>query len=146
MATLQDRLSEVIQAIGSDIKALKTAKGDLTALSTTAKNNLVEALNEIFTLANTKASASDITSAINSLKSEIMGTGVPEALDTLKEIATYIQSDETLGVSLSTAITKRVRFDDVQTLTTPEKLQACTNIGVGNPDVDLVAVFNASLA
>ena len=146
MATLEQRLSAVIQAIGADIKILKTAKGDLTALSTTTKGNLVEALNEIFTLANTKASASDITSAINSLKSEIMGTGVPEALDTLKEIATYIQSDETLGVSLSTAITKRVRFDDVQTLTTPEKLQACTNIGVGNPDVDLVAVFNASLA
>lgn len=143
--TLEQRLSAVIQAIGADIKLLKTAKGDLTSLSTTAKTNLVEALNEIFTLANTKASASDITTAINSLKTEIMGTGVPEALDTLKEIATYIQSDETLGVSLSTAITKRVRFDDVQTLTTPEKLQACTNIGVGNPDVDLVAVFNASL-
>ena len=145
MATLEQRLSSVIQAIGADIKILKTAKGDLTALSTTAKNNLVEALNEIFTLANTKASASDITSAINSLKSEIMGTGVPEALDTLKEIATYIQSDETLGVSLSTAITKRVRFDDIQTLTTNEKLQACTNIGIGNPDTDLVAVFNAAL-
>lgn len=143
--TLEQRLSAVIQAIGADIKLLKTAKGDLTSLSTTAKTNLVEALNEIFTLANTKASASDITTAINSLKTEIMGTGVPEALDTLKEIATYIQSDETLGVSLSTAITKRVRFDDVQTLTTPEKLQACTNIGIGNPDVDLVAVFNASL-
>lgn len=146
MATLEQRLSAVIQAIGADIKILKTAKGDLTALSTTAKNNLVEALNEIFTLANTKASASDITSAINSLKSEIMGTGVPEALDTLKEIATYIQSDETLGVSLSTAITKRVRFDDVQTLTTNEKLQACTNIGIGNPDIDLVAVFNSALS
>ena len=144
MATLEQRLSSVIQAIGADIKILKTAKGDLTALSTTAKTNLVEALNEIFTLANTKASSTDITSAINTLKTEIMGTGVPEALNTLKEIATYIQSDETLGVSLSTAITKRVRFDDVQTLTTPEKLQACTNIGVGNPDVDLVALFNAA--
>ena len=145
MATLEQRLSAVIQAIGADIKILKTAKGDLTSLSTTAKTNLVDALNEIFTLANTKASSTDITSAINTLKTEIMGTGVPEALNTLKEIATYIQSDETLGVSLSTAITKRVRFDDAQTLTTPEKLQACTNIGVGNPDVDLVAVFNASL-
>lgn len=144
MATLEQRLSSVIQAIGADIKILKTTKGDLTSLSTTAKTNLVDALNEIFTLANTKVSSTDITSAINTLKTEIMGIGVPEALDTLKEIATYIQSDETLGVSLSTAITKRIRFDDVQTLTTPEKLQACTNIGVGNPDVDLVALFNAA--
>ena len=145
MATLEQRLSSVIQAIGADIKALKTAKGDLSSLNTTQKSNLVGALNEIFTLASSKATQSDITSAINSLKSEIMGTGVPEALDTLKEIATYIQSDETLGVSLSTAITKRVRFDDIQTLTTNEKLQACTNIGIGNPDTDLVAVFNAAL-
>ena len=98
-----------------------------------------------FTLASSKATQSDITTAIDSLRTEIMGVGVPEALNTLKEIATYIESDETLGVSLSTAVTKRVRFDDVQTLTTHEKLQACTNIGIGNPDTDLVAVFNAAL-
>lgn len=145
MATLEQRLSSVIQAIGADIKALKTAKGDLSSLSTTQKSNLVGALNEIFTLASSKATQSDITTAIDSLKTELMGVGVPEALNTLKEIATYIESDETLGVSLSTAVTKRVRFDDVQTLTTPEKLQACTNIGIGNPDIDLVAVFNAAL-
>ena len=145
MATLEQRLSSVIQAIGADIKALKTAKGDLSSLSTTQKSNLVGALNEIFTLASSKATQSDITTAIDSFKTEIMGVGVPEALNTLKEIATYIESDETLGVSLSTAVTKRVRFDDVQTLTTPEKLQACTNIGIGNPDIDLVAVFNAAL-
>ena len=145
MATLEQRLSSVIQAIGADIKALKTAKGDLSSLSTTQKSNLVGALNEIFTLASSKATQSDITTAIDSLKTEIMGVGVPEALNTLKEIATYVTADETLGVSLSTAVTKRVRFDDVQTLTTPEKLQACTNIGIGNPDTDLVAVFNAAL-
>lgn len=145
MATLEQRLSSVIQAIGADIKALKTAKGDLSSLNTTQKSNLVGALNEIFTLASSKATQSDITTAIDSLKTEFMGVGVPEALNTLKEIATYIESDETLGVSLSTAVTKRVRFDDVQTLTTPEKLQACTNIGIGNPDTDLVAVFNAAL-
>ena len=145
MATLEQRLSSVIQAIGADIKALKTAKGDLSSLNTTQKSNLVGALNEIFTLASSKATQSDITTAIDSLKTEIMGVGVPEALNTLKEIATYVESDEILGVSLSTAVTKRVRFDDVQTLTTPEKLQACTNIGIGNPDTDLVAVFNAAL-
>ena len=145
MATLEQRLSSVIQAIEADIKALKTAKGDLSSLNTTQKSNLVGALNEIFTLASSKATQSDITTAIDSLKTEIMGVGVPEALNTLKEIATYIESDDSLGVSLSTAVTKRVRFDDVQTLTTPEKLQACTNIGIGNPDTDLVAVFNAAL-
>ena len=145
MATLEQRLSSVIQAIGADIKALKTAKGDLTALSTTQKGNLVSAINEIYSMASGAATQTSINDAIDSLRTEIMGVGVSTALDTLKEIATYIESDETLGVSLSTAVTKRVRFDDVQTLTTPEKLQACANIGIGNPDTDLVAVFNAAL-
>lgn len=145
MATLQDRLSLVIQAIATDIKALKTAKGDLTALSTTQKGNLVSAINEIYSMASGVATQTNINDAIDSLRTEIMGVGVSTALDTLKEIATYIEADDSLGVSLSTAITKRVRFDDVQTLTTNEKLQACTNIGIGNPDTDLVAVFNAAL-
>lgn len=143
--TLEQRLVAVVQAIGADIKTLKANNGDLSSLSTTAKGNLVNAINEVYSLIGAKATTTDITTAIDSLRTELMGAGVPEALNTLKEIATYIESDTTLGVSLSTAVTKRVRFDDVQTLTTGEKLQACTNIGLGNPDVDLVSVFNTAL-
>lgn len=143
--TLEQRLSAVVQAIAADIKALKVNDGNLTTLNTTNKTNLVNAVNEIFALANGSAQQTDVTAAINSLRTELMGVGVSSAFDTFKEIAAYIDTDTTLGASLSTAVTKRVRFDDVQTLTTPEKLQACTNIGIGNPDVDLVAVFNASL-
>jgi hypothetical protein len=43
-------------------------------------------------------------------------------------------------------MSKRLRFDAAQTLTTAEQLQACTNLGIGNPDVDLVAAYNTAKA
>lgn len=48
--TIETKLIALAQAMGADVKALKAADGDLTALSTTAKGNLVAALNEVFDL------------------------------------------------------------------------------------------------
>ena len=35
----------------------------------------------------------------------------------------------------------RVRFDAVQSLTTPQKLQACTNLGIGDPEANFAAAY-----
>ena len=50
--TLQTRISDLITAVGTDYKAIKTmitgsAAGDLTGLTTTTKSSLVAALNEV---------------------------------------------------------------------------------------------------
>jgi len=50
--TLQTRISDLITAVGTDYKAIKTmitgsAAGDLTGLTTTTKTSLVAALNEV---------------------------------------------------------------------------------------------------
>ena len=45
--TLEQRLIALAQAMGADVKALLQAQGSLSALSTTAKNNLVAAINEL---------------------------------------------------------------------------------------------------
>lgn len=52
MATLQVRLSDLITAIGTDIKLLRTyitgsSTGDLTGLTTTVKTSVVAAINEV---------------------------------------------------------------------------------------------------
>ena len=39
---------------------------------------------------------------------------------------------------------KRVRVDESQMFTTAEQLMACTNIGIGDPDTDLLAVYIAA--
>ena len=45
--TLQQRLSSLITSIGTDIKNLIEKQGDLVTLNTTAKSNLVGAINEL---------------------------------------------------------------------------------------------------
>lgn len=45
--TIVSRITALANAVGADIKALFTNQGDLAALDTTAKDNLVEAINEV---------------------------------------------------------------------------------------------------
>ena len=49
--SLEQRVTLLAQGIAADIKTLKTEAGTLSGLSTTAKSNLVAAINEIYTLA-----------------------------------------------------------------------------------------------
>lgn len=65
------KLTAFAQAVGTDIKELKQALGD-------------KVTNEVLTQA--------IEQAKTALKSDILGDGVPEQLDTLKEIAEAISA------------------------------------------------------
>lgn len=161
--TQETRLIALANAIGADIKLLKAADGDLTALSTTNKTSLVAAINEIYGLMGTDGAVIDdlsgdgatavtwsankifdsIEAAKAAVKSELIG-GASAAYDTFVELQGLLEADETLTASLSDAITKRVRFDAAQTLTVAQQLQACTNIGIGNPDTDFVAAYNTA--
>ncbi len=159
--SLEAKLVAFTQAVGVDIGELITTRGDLTALTTTQKGSLVAAINELqsglgsidltaliddlagATVVDKTWSADKITSALAALKSEILD-GAPAAFDMLKEISDYLDANTGALDLLLTAINNRVRFDAAQTLTTAEQLQACTNIGIGNPEVDLVAAYTAS--
>ncbi|HEM5896902.1 TPA: hypothetical protein U2B17_001991 [Streptococcus suis] len=65
------KLTQFAQAVGTDIKEIKQALGD-------------KVTNEVLTQA--------IEQAKTALKSEILGEGAPEQLDTLKEIAEAISA------------------------------------------------------
>ena len=162
----EQRLLDLANGVAQDIKALRTAQGDLASLSTTAKANLVAAINEVFTLAQSGAGGAGIDDsagagatgvtwsadkivtelalAVSALREQLMGGEVDAALDTFAELQARLADDQTLAASFSTALTKRVRFDAEQVLTEAEKLQACTNIGIGNPEADLLAAYNAA--
>ena len=145
MATLEQRLNNLASAIGADIKALRDADGVLSSLPTTAKNNLVAAIAEVYTMASGGASQAAIDLAINSLRSELRA-GAGAALDTFSEVAAQLQADASAAAALATAINNRVRFDEAQNLSAAQQLQACTNIGIGNPDVDLTSAYNTAKA
>jgi hypothetical protein len=156
--TTEQRLIAVVQAIGVDIKELRTRAGSLAALSTTEKSSLVSALNELYIIANgayeindaalsgstTKTySASKITTLITAAKNEILG-GASSAFDTLLELQNAIGADGTAISGLLTAVGTRVDFGAAQSLTAGQQLQACTNIGIGNPDRNFVTDYTTA--
>ena len=91
------------------------------------------------------ANQTAIDVAINNLRDELRA-GAGAALDTFADVAAQLEADQSAAAALATAINNRVRFDEVQNLSTAQQLQACANIGIGNPDVDLVSAYNTAKA
>ncbi|MCD1640088.1 hypothetical protein K7H92_15325 [Pseudomonas stutzeri] len=163
--TLETKIIAVVQAIGADIKDLRTKQGDLTALSTTAKGSLVAAINELYTLLGSSGAVIDdnagdgatsvtwsadkifdtIEAAKTAVKAELTD-GASTALDTLAELAAALGNDPNYAATIATELGNRVRYDAAQTLTTAQRLQACTNIGVGDPEHDFVTDYTTAKA
>lgn len=158
MATQQERITSLAQAIAADIKRLTTNQGTLTALTTTDKTSLVNAINELKTAianatnindASTSASATwssnKINDSINNAVSALVN-GAGTTLDTLKELANALGNDANFATTIATQMGKRVRVDAAQTFTVAEQAQACANLGIGNPDTDFVTVYTTAKA
>lgn len=73
------RLQDFATAVGTDIKTLR---GDVAT-----KVTLADVKQEITNANNGVATTQEVTRQIEALKTEILGDGVPEELNTLKEIA-----------------------------------------------------------
>ena len=175
MATLQVRLQDLATRIATEVKALRTLlngnAADNSALITTAKGNLVLAINEVKAQANSLAASGGATNndastssgtqtySINKIiasiaearaavKAEILG-GAGAAYDTLEELKAFLDSN---SGDIASLVANRVRFDAAQSLTALQKAQANTNIGslslaqAGDPDANLVTVFETGLA
>ena len=84
--------------------------------------------------------ASEIQAAKNALTN-----GAAAALDTLAELAAALGNDANFASTTTTALSNRLRFDAAQTLTAGQKTQACTNLGIGEPDTDFVSSFTSGL-
>lgn len=145
--SLQTRLSDLITAIGTDYKQIKTwlfggLSGSLTDLTTSDKTSLVAAINEvqaevgaggsqpdasetvkgILELATLTevATGTDTTRAVTSagvrqerlaLKTEILGAGVPAALDTLDELAAALADDANFAATVTTSLSGKQPLD-----------------------------------
>lgn len=170
--SLQNRLTDLATRIATECKALRTLingnAADLSSLTTTAKGNLVAALNEVKALAesaagggvaiNDAATAPTTTWSSSKITDEIAGAltaltaGAPGALDTLEELAAALGDDADFAGTVTTALSNRVRVDTAaQGLTGPQQGNARTNIGamaatdIGDPETNFVTTFNAGL-
>ena len=161
--SLETKIVALATAMGSDVKLLTGKIGDLTSLPTTAKGNLVASITELYGLLGSAGaviddgagdgatavtwSANKIFDTIELAKAAVIDSlvnGASAALDTLAELATALGNDPNFATTLATDLATRVRFDAVQTLTTGQRLQACQNIGVGDPERDFAADYAAA--
>ena len=149
--SLELKIAALITAVGGDVKALTTKIGDTTSLSTTAKANLVAAINEVQAAVSTLQAGSttindaagngdvnvtwsadkihdEIVAAVTAAKNDLLG-GAGAALDTLKELADALNNDASYATNIAAMLTKRLAVDDVQVFTNAEKLQGRENIG-----------------
>ena len=149
--SLELKIAALITAVGGDVKALTTKIGDTTSLSTTAKANLVAAINEVQAAVATLQAGSttindtagngdvnvtwsadkihdEIVARVQAAKDDLLG-GAGAALDTLKELADALNNDASYATNIAAMLTKRLAVDAVQTFTNAEKLQGRENIG-----------------
>lgn len=174
--SLSVKLTGLVTRVSTELKAIRTLINgnatDLTSLNTTAKANLVAAINEVFasiaterlarngiisdadpdaTSFVTTASNAKIRSLINAAVASLVN-GSPALLDNLNELATAIGDDPNFAATMSTALGNRLRVDAAQSLTSGQQAQGRSNLDVystsqiGDPEADFVSVFNAGLS
>lgn len=153
------KLLLLASAIGADVKLLTGAQGDLTALPTTAKDNLVAAIAEVYALAQADAgvviddaagngattvvwSADKVFDALESAKQAVKDdllNGAGGAYDTFKELQDLMVGNDDALAALTTAVGNRLRFDAAQVLTSEQQAFARGNISAAS-DADLGVV------
>ncbi|QXO14613.1 head fiber protein [Gordonia phage Burley] len=155
-------------AAGADQATARSAIGAGTSnlaigtTGTTAKaGNYVPTWSEITSKPAVIASGADAAAARTAIgaqsaaevdaKIAALVNGAGATLDTLKELADALGGDANFAATMTTALGNRLRLDAAQTLTEPQRAQGRTNLDVyskteiGNPENDLVAVFEAAL-
>lgn len=149
VAAINEVLSAIASAGGGDLLSANNLSDLASAIA--ARSNLdVGSTSEV--TAEIAAAVSGLTlSALGGLdQSEVdarvqtIVDSAPAALDTLNEIAAALGDDADFSATIATQMGNRVRFDAAQSLSLPQQFQACTNIGVGDPEADYLATYVAA--
>lgn len=140
---LIERINLFVKEISNDVKNIR---GRLVVLEnkpagnvdeTTLNNKVQESMNGL------KMEIPNLVRAtISEEVAKVVG-GAPETFDTLKEIATYIESDKAGASAMANSINNRLRFDEQQTLSDEQKNNVLNSLGLS--DVDFVSVYQQGL-
>lgn len=153
MATLNENLKSFATLVGTDYKNTKNAINTVdlkvqgkqekliagSGITIDADGKTISASVDLSSLATNASVDSKIQSAVDKLVN-----GADATMDTFKEVQDLIRNDQTIASALAETVAQKVDYAKVQTLTTEQKLQACTNIGIGDPDIDLVSIYKTA--
>lgn len=108
-----EKLTSFVQAVGADVKEIKTTLANKAEKSEIGQGGITQ---------------QQLDTAIQGVKTAILGEGVPEDLDTLKEIAEKIKAGENPDSAIVAKLTELGgKITDLETL-------------------DLVAIYNTAKA
>ena len=140
--TLSSQISALATQVGSDIKQIIANIGDLNQLTTSEKTSLVVALNELkasitqaSNLINDSATGTTTTWSSSKISTQIQAAvnalinGAPSTLDTLKELATAIETNKDAITALQSIANGHVKFNEAQSLEPQQQKTARNNIG-----------------
>lgn len=150
-SSLVAALNELKSAIGAAGAQINDAAASTSTVYSSTKTQSVANAAAAAIISDAAASGTKTYSS-NKIDTQISAAiaaiidGAPAAFDTFKELADYVASDQTAVAAMTASINNRVRYDAVQTLTAPQQLTACTNIGIGDPTTDFVAAYTAAKA
>ncbi len=149
--SVQTNIAAAHLRIVTAINTLNTRIGTLTNLNTLDKSSVVAALNELkasvagvgvvndaVTNTTNVWSSNKVQTQINVAITAILN-GADGANDTLQELANRINA-------LAAADTGLLSFNAAQTLTAPQQVQGCANLGIGDPAHDYVPAIVTGLA
>jgi hypothetical protein len=128
-----------------------STSSDSTVYSSQKTNAQIAALIDDTTARTTTVYSSSETSSLVSTAVAALVNSAPGTLDTLGEIATALQADESTATALATSVGNKVDYSTVQTLTSGQMVQATSNIGaatvatVGDTTTDFASAFTAAL-
>ena len=159
--SLDTNLKNLVTRTATEFKTVKNIlsgnnSGALSSLSTSNKDSLLAAINEVKTLADNSANSGGLnaTQVDNAITAQINSLldSAPAALNTLNELAASIGDDANFSGTMTTALGNRVRIDTAsQGLNATQKANARTNIGavsvdaIGPTNTNYVALFNSAL-
>lgn len=114
--SLEARVVALAQNIGNDIRNLRATRGALLSLTTAEKGNLVAAINELKAAIDASGSgnvsSSDLTTAINNLRTELVG-GAGAALNSFAELEAALNSDATFAATIALSLGNKSNSADI---------------------------------
>lgn len=167
--SLSTNISNLATRVATEIKAVRTLvngnASDLSSLTTTAKSNLVAAINELqseinnidltalisdnTTGSSTTWSSSKINTQIEAAVAALVD-GAPGLLDTLNELAAALGDDANFATTISTQLAGKSEIGHGHVIADVTGLQAALDskanaADVGNTSTNYVTVFEAGL-
>lgn len=148
--SLQTVISDLATRIGTEFKAIRvlisgTGTGGVGGLTTTA-TDLVGAVNEV------NAALGSAGASINDAATNTTETWSSSQIDTqiTSEVAAALEGEDLSDLAAQVAANAAadigfVSASAAQSFSTAEQLQASQNIGIGNPETNFVAIFEAAL-